>query len=441
MINATHETIATFNGVQVGYYIHIETDLEHLQKIKSFGDWRNKEPTKIRKTSSILKEGAGIVLLKLLMSGGGGFINGLYDVVPIGLNIHQNDIDVDSFIQYSLLSGLPDYSIDLNSQDVKFRELIEPILKSMSCALIMKRSESGSKIALQPIGLDQSTNIQGTIEEGEFLANNPPFWSNSDDIVTQVICRYNYDDDQDKYMSRVVINNQEAITRYNDERSKVEFDFRGLSSDLIGGGSNQFQFFLPFAQRIFNLLSDPLRAWYGSISTAKGIYIDIGSYWQVSSPHLKGFDDSWGVTNKAGMITSINQSFMNCSTDLELVTAGLNVVNWNASIKVQSISSLNSVIVSINTYSTNDLQCFKAGDIVDYLNYLDQDSFISNLTIQTINDSTNEITFSLNHGIINASGNLEPTTFLNASSDHQKDAFLSDSTGLLGNNNESQKYS
>lgn len=55
-----------------------------------------------------------------------------------------------------------------------------------------------------------------------------------EDIVTQIEYEYDYDAIQDKYMSSVLFNNQEAITRYGGERSKITLTLPGLSSDDFG---------------------------------------------------------------------------------------------------------------------------------------------------------------------------------------------------------------
>ena len=172
-----------------------------------------------------------------------------------------------------------------------------------------------------------------------------------------------------KYMSNVLFSNQEAITRYGGERSKITHT-PGLSSDEFGrGAGDRYAEFLPISSRIFNLLSNPLRVWRGSIATGQSIYLDVGSYVSVSSPHLKGYSDAYGVTDGVGMIRSIRQELMSEGCELEILVTGLSPVAWNVTARVTAFTA-DTVTVAENDFSSSavdDVSFFKAGDVVDYV--------------------------------------------------------------------------
>ena len=428
----THETTASFGGSTIGYILHVDRT-QDKSKIKSFGDWQGEQPAVLKLASKINAESPGVVLLRLLMSGGGDQINGSYDTLQIGLNIDQSNIDIDSFLRYSASGGLPELTLEVNADGSSFRELIDPILKTLGAVMIMRRTETGSKIALRPIGLERSGSSQGTILEGDWIADPPPKWSTSDDIITQLQVQFDYDSDDDKYKSEIVINNQEAINRYGGERSKISLELKGLSTENIGyGAADQYQFFLPLASRIFNQLSDPRRTWIGSIGTGKSIYTDLGSYWSVTSSHLKGLGDDYGVTAEVAMVTNINQELMEEGTELVFSFGGESPRGWNASAQVKSVPAVNQLEVEANIYSTvdelgnttTDIKFFSVGDVVDHLAVGNQDSATTGLIIDTINTTTNIIQFTTNHGISTTGGSIEPTVYSSASSTHKADAYI-----------------
>jgi len=162
----------------------------------------------------------------------------------------------------------------------------------------------------------------------------------------------------------------------------------------------------------------------------------------VSSPHLRGYGDSYGVTNGVGMVRSIHQELMGEGCELELLTTGLNPVAWNATATVATIPDTTSVTVNQDDYSgasLNDSSYFTTGDVVDYLPLGDHDNGITGLEIDSISGST--ITFTAAHGISSAGGTLEPTTYGNASTEHKQDAYLADSSDVIDSTEDAQEYS
>ena len=439
---ATHETSATFDGSDVGVYIHLDPD-QDLSQCVSFGNWKGFERVNIFRAARINGDRPGVALLKLLESGGGEQLNGTYDVFTLGLNIDSSHIDEASFLSVDSTSQV---TVDtfISGDDGDLRNLVESILKVLSAAIVMKREVSTglNKITLVSIGNDRTANTDLTISSGDWLADPHPYWGVYEDIVTQIEYEYDYDAIQDKYMSSVIFNNQEAITRYGGERSKVTLTLPGLSSNNFGrGAGDRFAEFLPTSSRIFNLLSNPLRVWRGSISTGQSIYLDVGSYVQVTSPHLKGYSDGYGVVDAVGMIRSIRQELMNEGCELEIIATGLSPVAWNVTAKVTAITT-DSVTVSEDDFSdatVDDASFFKVADVVDYVPLGDHDNAITGLTIQSING--NDITFASAHGISTSDGTLESTTFNNASAVHKTNAYLANSSDLINNTTEAQEYS
>lgn len=436
----THETTATFGGSNIGTLIHIAPEHDHTQTM-GFGDWPDSDRVNIFRGGRLERERPGVALLKILQSGGGGGINGTYDVLGVGLNLSSSHIDETSFLSVDSAGSLPmTGSLFGDGQDLM--SSITSILKMLGAVITMKRDRSTglSRLALVPIGFEKSGNSAETVEAGEWLSDPPPRWGIYDDIVTQIEFLYDFDPSDGALKSKLLFNDQEAISRYGGERSKISLELPGVSSRIFGAGAgNAFSFFLPTASRIFNLLANPLRSWSGSIGTGQSAYLDVGSYIKVSSPHLRGYGDDYGVTDGIGMIRTITQSLQGEGCDLEIITTGLSPVNWNSSARVSSVSSSTAIVIDATAFSaTGDAAFFKAGDVVQHLPKGDQDNPSSQLTISSV--VGNVVTFSAAHGISSGGGTIEPATYNAASSEHREDAYLANNSDKINVTIEAQEY-
>lgn len=438
----THQTTASFGGSDIGYILHIEEPFASSIR-SSFGDWEGYEPTKMYLTSRINFATPGQAILKILQAGGGDSVNGPYDTSSIGLNLSQLEIDIQSFLQYESIPNLV-INLDLRGQGTNLRSALTPLLQAMGAVLVMRRNRDGrSKIALQPLGMDQTSAAAISIDQGDWLTDDPPTWDTYEDIISQVEVNFDFDVREQKLRTKRIFNNQEAINRYGGEKSKLTLDLFGISSNQIGStGGDSFSFFLPVVSRIFNLLSNPLRTWRGSIGTGQSALIDIGRYALVSSDRLKGYSPEYGVENGVGLIRSIRQELMGEGCELEILTTGSNTAGWNDSALVLSVPSTTTVTIDQDVFSNTNLlgesvkdsNFFKVDDVVDYVLEGHHDSSITGLTIQSIvdNGTTATITFTGVHGIVAGGGTLEPTIYTSAVADQKLDAYISNASGILG---------
>lgn len=443
-IKATHQTTATYDGSTVGYIIHLDP-AQDWDLVSSFGDWADSERAEIYGGALFDKERPGEIILKLLESGGGGGKLGTYDVYSIGLAIPSTDIDEQSFLAYDGASAFT-FSGAISGDGIPLKDVIDNMLKAMGCALVMKRNLDGfAKLTLLPIGAERAAEAVASIAAGDWHQDQPPTWSIYEDVVTQTVVRFQWDTEEQKWGSELTFNNQEAINRYGGERSKTSLDLYGLTNrDLGSSMGSTLGYFLPVVARLWNLLSNPLRMWRGSIGTGQSLLVDVGSYVEVSSPLLKGYGDAWGVSGEVGMVQAIRQELMGEGAQLDIISTGSKPVAWNASADVTTITSTTALEVATSAYSTavvDDVSFFKAGDVVDYLPRGDHDNAITGLVIDSI--VGNVVTFTAAHGVTVSGGTLEPTVYTNASAHHQADAYLASDTSppVLGSNTEAQRYS
>jgi len=431
---ATHETAVTFDGSTVGYLLHVPNFRDNLS-MGHFGDWRGEDRTQITRGVLAVDISPGEMMLSILQSGGGGN-NGTYDNLGVGLSIHQSHIDVDSFLRNgtaNLLSLDSSFSID----DFDCRDFVDSLLKSIGCIITMKRSGGVSKITLEALGTEIESSVAATINNADMLVDPAPHFDIYEDIVTQINIKYGWDNAENEFMDTAIFNNQDAINRYGGEKSSVEIELYGLQLQDVGAGTGDiYNYLLPLASRVFNVLSYPMINWHMATSTGQSIFLDVGTYVKVSSPHLKSYSDSYGVTNEIGMIKSMTQELMSEGCTLEVIHTGIKVVNWNSAMKVTFVTATNQLTVASSEFSDDDTSFFQVNDVVDFLPFGDQDNATTGLVIQSIVGTL--ITFTAAHGV-STLGTLEPTTYNNASADHKIDAYLSNGA-VLGTSDQAQEY-
>jgi hypothetical protein len=374
---ATHEE--DLGGV---YLLHLDMTISENRRLPPFGDWLGEgSPIEISKGMIITRRPAGEVILQLLESGGGGEINGAYDLQLTGCNLHSSIIDEQSFLSLNSASGITDWMFSLPADELTLREILDPMLKTMGACIVMNRDSFNPRISLVLLGHEAD-----------------------EDPTTRIV------------------NNYDAINRLAGETKSMELDLYGITSDILGGtnASDFLENFLPTYARLFRLYGQAVRMWHLSIGTGKGLALDVGSYLKITSAFLKGYADAYGISNKIAMVQSISIDLMGEGTELKLIHLGDSSPSWNASAKIATIINTTTIEIEPAFYSDADISYFKAGDIVDYVL---QGSEATTLTKTIASINANQITFTSNHGM-SAGGIIQPTTYLNASSHHTKRAYI-----------------
>jgi len=444
-IAVTHQTVVVYDGVDVGYQLHVaERQRQDLVEVVDWASRGSDSRTTVALSNQFDSVPAGEILLRLLESGGGGQINGTYDVSAIGLNLPSSAIDEESFLAVSAATRLSDMSFALDGDDVDILDVVEGILKSLGAAIVLRRSGTDNerlKLTLIPVGMEQVSRVQQTIEAGDWIVDPPPSWGVHEASVNQLMISYDYDPVEAKFLGEVTVNNERAIQSYSQERLSMDLDLYGATAESLGQNSaDLYSALRPLFTRIFRLASDPVRTWRGSVGFGKGHLLEVGAMVQVSSPHLKSYGDSYGVTDGLGLVRSVRQSLTGEGVDVELLHYGFDARGWNASAEVVAVISVTVLEFASLTYTrgrtpagdaTEDLALFEAGDVIDYLPPGDEDN-PTTLTIQSVDLATNRVTFTGAHGVASAVGHIEPTSYNNAPSRHQLRAYLADATGTLG---------
>lgn len=183
------------------------------------------------------------------------------------------------------------------------------------------------------------------------------------------------------------------------------------------------------------------------MGTGPSIDTDLGSYYQITSDHLKGYGDTYGVSSAMGMVRSINQQLMGEGAEIEVIHIDAKAVGWNDSAVVSTVVSTTEIDVTANVYSlydqqgesTVDASWFSVGDSVLYYPKADQGNTTA-LTISQIDG--NRLTFSSSHGISTTGGIISANIASSATSSQLSEScyMANSSTGLLNGSLPPQEY-
>jgi hypothetical protein len=406
-------------AVSVGYIIELDQDNVYNRGLPSFGDFLDStEKIEISRGLLIENKPAGEVMLELLESGGGGGINGAYDLHLVGCNIDQNFIDENSFLSNQSASNIRDWQFNLSIDDITARDILEPMLRVMGCAIVMDRSTFYPRLKLISVGHEADEN-QPLITDDTMLIDSPIYWSVYEDIITQF--KFIYDLQNDQPTERV-INNYSAINQLAGETRSEEYKLYGLTSEIVGGAraGDFLQYFRATYARLFRLYGQAIRQWTFSVTSGASFNLDIGSSLRVSSDFLKGYSDDYGITDQVGLIVSMRLSLFGEGCELKLNHYGLSSPTWNASARVDQVINSTTVSIVADQFSASDISFFKAGDAVVRYTWGANDTKTS-LTISQINGA--QIVFSGSHGAT-AGDIIQPASYTLASTAHKKRAYI-----------------
>ena len=429
-IKATHQEID-----DNGYKIYLDKTDPQTSKLPSIFEYIGEDRWEFTKGLSISQTSSSDVILQILMSGGGELINGGYDLNAVGCNLPAEYIDVRGIENLSTASNISQWEFNIPTDDLTVRDVIEPMLKAMGCAMIMKRNSAYGfdlpKISIVAIGHENLLDVDHQISDDDILADPIPRWSNFEDIVTQFIFKYNH---QKASPDEVIFNNYDAINRLAGETAKMELDLYGLTSTIIGGirRTEIYPFLRPTIGRLFRLYGEPLRIWNFSLGSGKALDIDIGSAIAVTSDFLKGYEDDYGIINEVGMVRKININLIDEGAEVEVAHFGLSSPTWNASLKVNAVVNTTTLAVESSFYSDNDISYFAVGDQVTIYGLYNND-LKATLTISQINGIN--IVFTTTHGAINSNYIIVPANYDTASTNHKARAYIGDLNNYLGTSN------
>jgi len=387
--------------------------------LPSFGDFLDSSETiEISRGILIENKPIGEVMLEILESGGGSQTNGDYDVHLVGCNLSSSFIDETSFLAYQGATNVQNWEFNLSIDDLTARDIIEPMLKVMGCAIVMDRSSFYPRLKLISIGHESQEN-QTLITDDDMLVDPSPYWTMYEDIITQFKFIY---DLQNEQPTERIINNYSAINLLAGETRSEEYKLYGLTSSIVGSprAGDFLAYFRPTYARLFELYGQAIRQWIFSVTTGKAFDLDVGSTVRVSSQYLKGYGDLYGITDQVGLIVSMQLSLFSEGCALKVNHYGLSSPTWNASARIDTVIDATTIEIISDLYSDSDISFFKAGDVVSIYTMGASDT----RRVRTISAiSGNQIVFTSSHGS-SAGDVIQPSTYTTASPEHKLRAYI-----------------
>lgn len=365
----------------------------------------------------------------------------LTDTDKFGFSLEDVDIASISAIPEPQFGtwGLPNIP-----EEISVIDFLKGLLVMTRSALVMRTDTTG-KCRITRIDLSAESSVLATteIDEGDWAADQVPTFGVDDDIVNQLIIKYNYNPNEDEFLDQATINSFSYQASAGEARSEeillypLQSDENFSDTDLV----------VP-AQGIFATFGKPRRTWRGKVSSQQGLFCNLGSVVSVTSRFLKGFGKERGVTNEAGRVIEQNIQLWEEGCELVISYSGAANTGWNVAMEVDSIVNANTLVVKAHVFGdeehpytgedTTDLRNFVtssvfsgtwSGDVL-VMNPYNQDA-AGTATISSVNFDTNTITFAGAHGA-SAGWIIEPASYDDAATFHKALAYMADSAGRLG---------
>ena len=430
----------------------LEVDLDVIRTLKSFGDWPGKARCTIEQDVSWWDEEPGTILLNVLMSGEGDGFNSSFDIFSNGANLTAEEVDADSFLRYPYPEGLARaLTLSLNDfESVTIREFIEPILKIIGGAIVLRLEQVSSpgaggvlrrRLALEPVGSEYDRDSLGSIANGDWHERGRPSTTDDNKIVNMVRLKMQYDSEDDEFQLIVNVSDRDSIGEYG-PAAVEELDMRGVKMNP-SSVSDQTQQLVPFSAHRFASLGAPRRQVEGVISWSDAVKLNAGAVVLVTADEVYGYDKVRGVSALPMRIVSISGDGYTQQARIKLTWHDATVSGWAPSLEVTAVGAADTYTVATDQFTeTTDPIAQTALDDIDFWNVGDS---IRACPLGDFGNSTGGLTvLSIAGNVITLSAPAAPALVVGdtlrpdsyaavATTDEQKRfAFLADDSGGLG---------
>jgi len=433
-ITSKSAATASFAGVP-GYLLRVDDDWK--TNSLSFGTWRGASAPKITTSNHWRNDLPWVVMLQLLLSSEGGTYGGVYDVLPYGLGLSTDEVDVDSFIHSSLPAGRCAQIDDLwLTDETNIQDFIESMLKLNGVAIVTKLGTDGKRrLTLVSNGQSGITKTVGSITDNDWADGGRPVTHNQVPIINAIEVECNVTREGDSLLT-VRVEDRPAIAEHG--RSEVEsIKAPWLQLQQESEAAHEAALFAPAVDR-FALFNAPRREYEGTVAYSLVSQLDVGDTVLVSASNVWTTRGVKGLTNAPMRLLSIKPNLKRNSATVRLAYYPLNMSGWAPAARASYLPTSTLISFSNNTYSDvadglKDIEYFSEGDIVRLVPPGDFDSATVR-TIDTISGSS--VTFTEPHGQTTGSSlaglSMRSVEWNEASTDHKRYVFMCDADGKLG---------
>lgn len=432
----------------VGYLLTLDT-ADPQDWPASFGDWTERQ-VKVRVLAAWKRATPTDICRQILASVDGTTTNGADDVQPYGMGVVQTRINLTSFTgDIAPPPDLAEWTLEIR-EATTIEDLLGPMLRVMDAAIVTRLNPATGirQLALASVGLENWVDSVGTIAADEW-ADEWVTTETEKDVVNRFEFAFNYSAADEKFLSRVTWTDSGSKGELGGKIVEQKEELRGIYLDYSDLERQSLAFAPLFSSKRASY-GEPRRRIRGVLSYARGVRMDPGSIYMVSSTHARGYDGSLGVTAQAMRVVSVDSDPVERRTTVELEYHGANATGWAPALEVTAVVSPTIVEVAANAYTAathpitgeawTDLQAFSA---VDSVMCAQRGNWAATLAaapgagywlITTIDTGLRRVTLSAAHGLA-VGDTIRPAAYDDSAAHHRAMAFLADASSTLGTGN------
>ena len=384
----------------------------------------------------------GILLLRLLQSGGGGQVHGAYDVLPYGAGLDSADMTEDSFSALPMPEPLRGVSADVSSSST-LSEVMGGMLTLIGAAVVQRWSDGRQRLVCTPIGPGPTADAVMTITDADILADGQCASTVDGRVVRSYRIESDHDGAGEPQRVTTYVDSDAVDATGGDAGEQLTLDLRNLR--LEGGGADAAVTLLPVLQHLRRRAGVP-RARYElavSVDQAGAMEVSIGDTVTLTCAYAVAVDGTIGLTAEPCRVLGLERDWLGGRLRLTLGASGLRPSGWAPSLRVLTIVSAVAVTVDTDAYTgavdprTGEAQTDLGRTSLSYFAVGDKVRCIpagawasgSERTISTIVGAT--VTLSGAHGL-SVGDDIDHADYDDASTAARAYAYMSDAAGTLG---------
>lgn len=344
--------------------------LRYPRGVPSFGDWPDQPRATITPVISWGGPGGGVpsssVLLSLLLAGGDDATWG--DSQPWGLGLPAALVDSASIEAIPDPPGVGGWTMTLGP-DSDLAALIESILVLTGYQMVIRRTDTGARLAAVPSGLVAREAVGVSVSEGG-LVGRP-----ESTLDEQVVSGYHVTVRTGEGSDELTYVDQRSVATHG-QGETLDIDLRGLD---VGSGTEPVLTLLqPVIARCAETLGSPRRLWRVDVPLRDAIALYPGAAVSVTSRDLYGLSGPPGVTAATARVQAVTHRLMGAGASLELTYHGVECTLIHAAM-LGDVLDVDSITVSETRHTDGedpsrgvpwlDTDDFRVGDQV-YLSRL-----------------------------------------------------------------------
>lgn len=395
----------------VGYAWELTEDSR--LRAASFGAWRGEDLPVLTPVLSFREERPRVLLLQLLFSSGGNQINHpIWDVLPFGVGLTEDEVDESSFLAIAEPPGASRWTQQID-EDTTASDIINDLLISIGYTIDVRRDAQGrARLTAIRVGLENEADKAGTITPSNIAIKPAPAWGSDNEVTNLLKIECNYRDG--KPLVAVHYRDERSI-RAHGEGNELALKLRGVTvpdPDVPGQAEAQFG---ALAARIFRMLADPRRTFQLRVSTGAAIRAELGMVYEITTPHLRGYDMSVvGVTSVLARVVAKRIHWWGEGADLTFLHYASNGAGWAWSGDVTAVG-VNTFTIAANAYTDDssdvaDIDGVRVGAVLRFVPEADQDNYVVLPAVTAVDTATRVITCP-GHTVATTAGWLEPHTY------------------------------